>query len=661
MVDNRNTETGRRKQGSSPLDSPIPVTFFVSEKARTKTEESLSLRELARRIRETRKPSKSKLPWLKLARYGNRKSEKNSLRHDANVIAATGLELDNDGGPWPIEEAERFFKQHGIAALLFESPSAAAEPNRWRGLLPFSREMGRNERSALVERLGALIPGLDLKASRGFSTAFYFGAEGEWTPRTILVDGKHVERVKLPEPEEGAEREKDDSDSGDLFRLARECVFDMDRDEFSARAWEDDASAAHLDRQKDSDRAINRAWAKALIMKLAREMKVTAKTDSQFLGKARAHPEIKGVLPSHEIKAYCKREWEAAPESAFDDDDSNSVDESDFITAEALAALPRPFDFLEGLLYEGQTSIVYGAPKAGKSFLMLDVACAVGLGRKWAGRECDARKVLVIPLEGRGTIIDRVRAWEMKHKEKCPLIFRLKPLDLINDRKAVRAIIRYVKKHKIGLVIIDTLSRAIPSAEENSATDMGKAVQVADAIARTGSHVMFVHHSNRQGTMRGSNVLIGAPDLVLKITRCGDQREVMIEENRHGRDGERMHFTLEPCVLDMKDARDKPIKSATVKLSGEWFEDETQKGDDGKLTESEEAALRILRARPQSAALLGPLGKDEARDLLKRKGWTHKPDADAEALKKARQRVLASLERKGAIEIDSNDELAIAS
>ncbi len=46
------------------------------------------------------------MPWLKLASFGDTKSEKNSLRHDVNV-PVNGIEADYDREQLAMEDAER--------------------------------------------------------------------------------------------------------------------------------------------------------------------------------------------------------------------------------------------------------------------------------------------------------------------------------------------------------------------------------------------------------------------------------------------------------------------------------------------------------------------------------------------------------------------------
>jgi hypothetical protein len=327
------------------------------------------------------------------------------------------------------------------------------------------------------------------------------------------------------------------------------------------------------------------------------------------------------------------------------------------MTADEMSEQPRPFDIVEGLLYEQQVSVWYGMPKTAKSFLTLDLCCHVANGSAWGGRDVEKRNVLVLPLEGRGTLIDRVRAWEAHNKAKCPVVFRLKPFDL-NDKDDVADVIAYVQANNIGLVVIDTLARATPGTDEDRAKDMGVIVTRLDRIKDASAHVMIVHHSNKGGSMRGSIAVAGAADLIVKLTRSGEQRMAIIEENRHGRDGEVLRFTLESHKLDLTDARGKTIVSAAVNLEGEWFEDLSAQHDaaDSTITESEENALAILRKRARLERYLGPMTRDEARSLLKDKGWGPKSSG---AWRTAFSRLMASLEKKGLLKLDLDEGVTL--
>lgn len=337
----------------------------------------------------------------------------------------------------------------------------------------------------------------------------------------------------------------------------------------------------------------------------------------------------------------------------------------EYLTADDLRKLERPHDFVEGLLYERCMSIWAGAPKSGKSYLLLDLAHAVACGAPWAGREVDKGNVLVIVLEGAGLLYDRVRAWEMKTGRKSPVVFSPTPLNLhTDDGDAVSEIVSYVRDNDVSLVIIDTMARATAGGNESSFEDTSVVIAALDRIKdEGGAHVAIAHHHGHGAKRaRGSSDLIAAPDLIVDLERIkgSDERHATISENRHGKDGETLRFTLEQLKTDIIDSRGRAVVSATVTLQGEWFEDATAEADDAdKLTGLEESALTILRARARHSDFLGPLSRDDARRLLRAKNWNGAADKSADTWGRAFRRVLEKLEEKGRIEIDSADELEI--
>jgi len=75
----------------------VPITFFPDIYAFSSTTKSLTLWDLRDLIRSTTATTKLKLPWLKLARFGDNRSDNKSLRWNENVISISGIEVDYDG------------------------------------------------------------------------------------------------------------------------------------------------------------------------------------------------------------------------------------------------------------------------------------------------------------------------------------------------------------------------------------------------------------------------------------------------------------------------------------------------------------------------------------------------------------------------------------
>ena len=72
------------------------VTFFKDPFAKTLEVRQLSLPGLRDLVLQTQRSTKAKLPWCKLATFGDVRTNKGSLRHDANMLAINGIELDYD-------------------------------------------------------------------------------------------------------------------------------------------------------------------------------------------------------------------------------------------------------------------------------------------------------------------------------------------------------------------------------------------------------------------------------------------------------------------------------------------------------------------------------------------------------------------------------------
>ena len=117
--------------------TPFLVTFFNDHTAQSKRQSNFTLASLAELIRTATADEKSRLPWLKLARFGNAKTEKGSLRHDRNVIACSGLEADYDGERISFEEAVDIIDKAGLQAIVYTCPSHTEAAPRFRYLLLF--------------------------------------------------------------------------------------------------------------------------------------------------------------------------------------------------------------------------------------------------------------------------------------------------------------------------------------------------------------------------------------------------------------------------------------------------------------------------------------------------------------------------------------------
>lgn len=182
--------------GGNPgaLDTIIRVTLFDDQFAKNKVEHVASLREMAGQIRDTRAATKARLPWIKLATFGDDATFRGSLRNDVNLRDIYGIEADYDGEQITLDRARQIIGQANVAALLYTSPSNTAAKPRWRVLCPTSEPLPPEARAPMVARINGLFVGALAGESFTLSQAYYFGAlHGSTDHQVICIEGRHID------------------------------------------------------------------------------------------------------------------------------------------------------------------------------------------------------------------------------------------------------------------------------------------------------------------------------------------------------------------------------------------------------------------------------------------------------------------------------------
>ena len=235
-------------------------------------------------------------------------------------------------------------------------------------------------------------------------------------------------------------------------------------------------------------------------------------------------------------------------------------------------------DFVEDTLGIGQMSVVYGESNSGKTFFACDLALHTSMGWDWRGLETEQTGVIYCALEGTHGITNRLAAFKDHYKDKMqgeipPFGIITTGINLLDPEADTRRLIDTViaaqdrAPQPVGLIVIDTLSRAISGGNENSPDDMGAIVINSDRIRQaTGGHVMFIHHSGKDQARgaRGHSLLRAATDTEIEVQRSDNGPSVAtVRKQREFEGGQEYAFGLKQITLGLN-KRGKEVTSCVV-------------------------------------------------------------------------------------------------
>jgi RecA-family ATPase len=191
---------------------------------------------------------------------------------------------------------------------------------------------------------------------------------------------------------------------------------------------------------------------------------------------------------------------------------------------------PLPEAIIEGILRRGHKMLLSGSSKAGKSFLLMELAVAFAEGTKWLNFQCKQGRVLYVNLEiDRASCIDRFDkiydALKLDKKYVTNIdVWNLRgfaaPLNMLAPR-----VIRQMIDRQYIAVIFDPIYKII-MGDENNASEMGAFCNQFDLIAeKTKCAVIYCHHHSKgaqggkkaQDRASGSGVFSRDPDAQLDM------------------------------------------------------------------------------------------------------------------------------------------------
>jgi hypothetical protein len=195
-----------------------------------------------------------------------------------------------------------------------------------------------------------------------------------------------------------------------------------------------------------------------------------------------------------------------------------------FLDDVAIEELPPPAWRVVNHVPEGGLCVVYAPPESFKTFWSLALAFCVATGRDFFGQSVVRGLVVYVACEGASGMPVRVGAWKHSNEwyERAGVFFLTQPVQLL-EQSAIDDFLTALSTldEAPALIVFDTLHRCMAGGDENSARDMGVAIQAIDEIRRvTASAVVVIHHTGKSGeSERGSTALRGAADSMISLKR----------------------------------------------------------------------------------------------------------------------------------------------
>jgi hypothetical protein len=281
-----------------------------------------------------------------------------------------------------------------------------------------------------------------------------------------------------------------------------------------------------------------------------------------------------------------KIEWQATHVVTVDDPppvpEPDAVDRllAEMLDVDAVLALPPPVPLIRDVLDMDSESWLISKAGGFKSFVALDMACHVVLGRAWRGQLVRQGPVVYVVAEGRKSIGLRVQAWIKTYGEKPAGLHILPRPVQVKDANGWAVLVEACRRIQPVGVILDTQARITVGLSENDNGEMGVLTEAVRRLKEaTGACVLVVHHQGRSGDdARGASAIDGAQDTELKVVRPdGKDRSrltgtLVMDKQKDAAEDVEFEFQMRVVDLGVADDGRKLTSLALAPISADPFD-----------------------------------------------------------------------------------------
>ncbi len=176
-----------------------------------------------------------------------------------------------------------------------------------------------------------------------------------------------------------------------------------------------------------------------------------------------------------------------------------------------------PVYLLDGLIPEAKVCTFFAEGGSVKTWSALALAIAVATGKPWLGvYPVKQGRVLYLDYEDGPYEVSR-RVGILNGREEVPDLGYLYGGPQIDQVELWKTLAAKVVSEGIRLVVVDSLGAGMPGDADENTTAFAQGMKIAGKFTETGCTVVFVHHANKTGGMRGTSAARDQSDCVFKF------------------------------------------------------------------------------------------------------------------------------------------------
>jgi AAA domain-containing protein len=477
-------------------EAKLVATIFANVYGTRCEAVSMTLAELANRCFVSF-PSREACPLIKLARFGDVRSDHGSLRHDGNVISIHGVEADYDAGHIAFEDAVARLKGVGVSCVIYTTGRHTPDAPRWRILAPTARIISAEERSGLCDRMNGLFGGEITSESWTLSQAYFIGRVSGPSAkhfRCEVLDGRPIDRCPLdhitPLGRNGAGKTRTGFGVG-------------------------------FERRLDPDEALRQVlgegpWHNAVRDLVARWVALGL-TDCEILAHAAAFTragytveqtegEVREFIRSARAKGYDQHESAGAEGFQGTEDRAGYVSPLEVRTTEGLLPQPRTFGWAPFLPRGGLLTLA-GRGGIGKTTLAIALAAWGSRGEFPDGWKTDPIRALLIEYQDDDADEVKPKLVANDYDPDNVLLLKAKVTPTFEELEAT------IRLHSLGFVLISPGRRFVMRYVKNENAD-AEVEPVLDRLHMMGKElgclISLVKHTNKKPDLAAPERVAGA-------------------------------------------------------------------------------------------------------------------------------------------------------